>query len=261
MSEAEHSVCFDQAADYYDETRSLPSEGRDAVLDFLASELRNRGRCLDVGVGTGRTSLPLAAAGVQIVGADLSLPMMRKAIEKSGGRQPFPLVGADATRLPFAPNSFGSATIIHVLHTVPRWDTAIAEVVRVVQPGGFILLDPGDGKVDVLDQIEARFKEELLPARPPDARWTVELLDEAFRNHGCTLQLLQPFPIRFTTSPAELLVSLERGVASWQWSMDKNSFAPAAERTRAWARERFGSLDEPRVFSSIVQMRRYRVSA
>lgn len=255
------SVCFDQAADYYDETRSLPSEGRDKVLDILTSGLRDRRLCLDVGVGTGRTALPLAAAGVRLIGVDLSLRMMGKAIEKSGGRQLFPLVAADATRLPFAENSFDAATIIHVLHSVPRWDAAIAEVVRVVQPGGVIVLDTGDGRVDVLDAIEVRFKEELRPERPPATRWTIERLDQTFREHGCPVQLLRPVTVRFSASPAELLARLERGVASWQWSMDESAFRPAAERTKIWAQERFGPLDERRDFTSIVQMRLYRVSA
>jgi ubiquinone/menaquinone biosynthesis C-methylase UbiE len=66
------SICFDQAADYYDQTRSLPSKGRDQVLEILTAELGDSHLCLDVGVGTGRIALPLAAAGVRIIGLDLS---------------------------------------------------------------------------------------------------------------------------------------------------------------------------------------------
>jgi hypothetical protein len=51
------------------------------------------------------------------------------------------------------------------------------------------------------------------------------------------------------------------GIRSWQWSMDEAAFAPAAGRVRAWAEEQWGSLDEPRSFTTIVQMREYRVSA
>jgi hypothetical protein len=97
-SDPERSICFDRAADYYDETRSLPAEGRDRVPEILRSALPDGGLCLDVGVGPGRTALPLGAAGVRLVGIDLSLAMMAKAVAKSGGRQPFPLIAGDATR-------------------------------------------------------------------------------------------------------------------------------------------------------------------
>jgi ubiquinone/menaquinone biosynthesis C-methylase UbiE len=70
---AERSVCFDRAADYYDDTRSLPAAGRDRVFEILRSALPDGGLCLDVGVGTGRTAVPLAAEGVRVVGIDLSL--------------------------------------------------------------------------------------------------------------------------------------------------------------------------------------------
>jgi ubiquinone/menaquinone biosynthesis C-methylase UbiE len=257
-TDPERSVCFDRAADYYDDTRSLPAAGRDRVLEILRSALPDGGLCLDVGVGTGRTAVPLAAEGVRLVGIDLSLAMMGKAVAKSGGRRPFPLIAGDATRLPFTDNAFDGATIIHVLHTVPRWENAIAEAVRVVGPAGVVVLDTGDGRVDLLDDIEARFKMEL-PEQVPPARWTVELLDAAFRRHGCSLRLLPPVELQFERAPAELLDQLARGVASWQWSMDERTFGPAADRARSWAEERFGALDHPRSFTTTVQMREYRV--
>ena len=260
-SDPERSVCFDRAADYYDETRSQPAEGRDRVLEILRSALPDGGLCLDIGVGTGRTALPLAAAaGVRLVGIDLSLAMMAKAVAKSGGRQPFPLIACDATTLPFSDDAFDGAMIIHVLHSVPRWEDVIAEAVRVVRPGGVIVLDTGDGRTDILDDIEARFKMELPEVAPP-ARWTVELLDAAFRRHGCRARLLPPVELQFERAPAELLDKLERGVASWQWSMDARTFRPAADRVRTWAEEQFGALDQPRSFTTTVQMREYRVRA
>jgi ubiquinone/menaquinone biosynthesis C-methylase UbiE len=259
-SDPERSVCFDRAAGYYDETRSLPAEGRDRVLEILRSSLPDGGLCLDIGVGTGRTALPLTAAGVRLVGIDLSLAMMAKAVAKSGGHQPFPLVAADGTTLPFTDNSFDGAMIIHVLHSVPRWEDAIAEAVRVVRPGGVIVLDTGDGRTDILDDIEARFKMEL-PEQTQPTRWTVESLDAAFRRYGCTVGLLPAVELQFERAPAELLDKLERGVASWQWSMDARTFGPAADRVRTWAEEQFGALDQPRSFTTTVQMREYRVRA
>ena len=139
------SVSFDRAADRYDETRRLTARGepRDRAS---SSEPSSAGRqpCLEIGVGTGLIALPLHDAGVRMVGLDLSAAMLRKLAEKSGGRPAFPVLRGDATRLPFRDAVFGGAIARHVLHLIPRWQDAVAELVRVVRPGGVLLLNIGD---------------------------------------------------------------------------------------------------------------------
>jgi ubiquinone/menaquinone biosynthesis C-methylase UbiE len=133
--------------------------------------------------------LPLADAGIPVVGLDLSVPMMRKLLAKRSSPFPFPLVAGDVTVLPFRDDCFGTATIIHVLHSVPRWQRAIEETIRVVRPGGTIIVDTGDGPVEILDAIEARFKREL-PEQPTPTGWTLRSLDETFARHGCGVRHL-----------------------------------------------------------------------
>jgi len=94
------SVAFDRAAEYYDATRGLTPEALAETVAVLSEELAGRGRCLEIGVGTGRIGLPLYRSGVAMIGLDLSRPMMSKLIEKAAG-DPFPLVQGTATRLPF----------------------------------------------------------------------------------------------------------------------------------------------------------------
>ena len=53
-----------------------------------------------------------------MVGLDLSGQMLGKIVEKAGGRIPFPLVMAGATRLPFGDDRFGGAYARHVLHLI-----------------------------------------------------------------------------------------------------------------------------------------------
>ena len=78
-----------------------------------------------------------------MVGLDLSEAMLRKLVEKTGGRPAFPLLRGDATRLPFRDAVFGAAIARHALHLIPRWPDALAELVRVVRPGGVLLLNIG----------------------------------------------------------------------------------------------------------------------
>ena len=68
--------------------------------------------------------------------------MLAKLVEKAGGASPFPLVHGDATRMPFADDAFGGAYLRWVLHLIPDWRDALVEVVRVVAPGGVLLVVP-----------------------------------------------------------------------------------------------------------------------
>ncbi|MDP9224593.1 MAG: class I SAM-dependent methyltransferase, partial [Actinomycetota bacterium] len=100
------SVVFDRAAEYYDETRALTPQALAQTVEILSRELAERGRCLEIGVGTGRIGLPLHRAGMPMTGLDLSRPMMLKLREKAAG-DVFPLVQGTATTLPFRDGVFG----------------------------------------------------------------------------------------------------------------------------------------------------------
>ena len=129
------SVNFDRAADYYDTTRALPADSMDDLTALLAAELGGRQPGLEIGVGTGRIARPLSEGGVTLAGMDLSAGMLGRLIANAGGAPPFPLVRADATRLPFAAGSFGAVLAVHVLHLIPDWRVAVDESLRVLRPG------------------------------------------------------------------------------------------------------------------------------
>ena len=65
------SVRFDGAAEHYDQTRAIPDETMGRTISLLASELRDRGSVLEVGVGTGLLALRLHEAGIPVSGLDL----------------------------------------------------------------------------------------------------------------------------------------------------------------------------------------------
>ncbi len=96
-------------------------------------------------MGTGLISLPLAVAGIRMVGIDLSPAMLGKLVEKGGGHPPFPLVIGDAVGLPFVDDAFGAALARHVLHLIPDWRSVLSEIARVVVPGGVLLINLGGG--------------------------------------------------------------------------------------------------------------------
>jgi SAM-dependent methyltransferase len=244
------SVSFDRAADRYDETRRLTVEASRATVELLGSELRGRQPCLEIGVGTGLIALPLHDAGVRVVGLDLAAAMLRKLAEKSGGRPAFPVLRGDATRLPFHHAVFGGAIARHVLHLIPRWPDAVAELVRVVRPGGVLLLNIGsDGGPwqELQDRLEAA-------AGPSSTRAGLTAKDDASLDRtlerlGARFRELPPVWEQSDSTPARYFEEAEGRVFSWTWKVPADRLTAAIDTTRAWAQERFGSLDavlEPR---------------
>lgn len=137
-------ISFDRAAGYYDETRGLPGPVLERVVDQLAAELSGRGPALEVGVGTGRIAVPLRERGVELLGSDIA-PAMLERLVANAGRRPFPLLVADARSLPLANGRLGAVLVSHVLHLIADWQAAVDDMVRVMRPGGVLLVDFGGG--------------------------------------------------------------------------------------------------------------------
>jgi ubiquinone/menaquinone biosynthesis C-methylase UbiE len=117
------------------------SGGYHAFVDDLEAELlepvaRAGGRILEVGCGTGLILGRLAAAGARVVGADLSSGMLAAARARG-----FAVTQADATRLPLADARFDAVCSFKVLAHVPDARGALAEMARVLRPGGLLVAE------------------------------------------------------------------------------------------------------------------------
>ncbi len=113
--------------------------GRKAVA---AAGERPGGRVLDVGVGTG-LELPMFDRRTKLVGIDLSEPMLRRAQRRVGAKALANVEGLaamDATRLAFPDSHFDAVVAPYVLTVVPEPEASLDELVRVVKPGGEIIL-------------------------------------------------------------------------------------------------------------------------
>lgn len=257
-------VSFDRAAEYYDRTRSLPPEAMEGAVAMLSSELAGRGRCLEVGVGTGRIALPLAEAGVPMAGVDVSEPMVRKLVEKVGGSPPFPLALGDATALPFRGAAFGAALLVHVLHLVPAWSDAVDELLRVVRPGGVLLMDLGSRGDPAVEDVKQRMAEAAgLDRRPhPGLRHEdTPQFERRLAARGVRMRELPPVPFEHRAPMEERIAHLQDGLYSWTWPLDPETRRGAAEAVRAWARQEYGDLEEPRPMTGEVRYRAYDLPA
>jgi SAM-dependent methyltransferase len=219
------------------------------TIELLASELRGRDRVLEVGVGTGLLALPLREAGIEVAGVDLSPAMLRKCVEKAGGTVPLPLVVGDATRLPFADGAFGAAYLRWVLHLVPDWRAVLAEVVRVVRPGGVFLVNLGAYE-EARKAIQDRFAEITgVSLDPVGLHWAdYDELESAMTALGARVRELPSVNEGGTESLGEFVEGIEENRYSWTWPLGDDERLLAAAEVRSWAEERFGPLDERQRF-------------
>lgn len=137
MGERKRSLAFDRVADCYDATRGGDSRG--IVVSEALRPLLPAGRLLEIGVGTGVVAAALRAAGLDVVGVDLSGPMLARAQRRLGPR----IVQADAQALPVADGAVAAVYAVWVLHLVADVRAVLAECVRVTRPGGRVLIVTG----------------------------------------------------------------------------------------------------------------------
>jgi SAM-dependent methyltransferase len=252
------SVRFDRAAEFYDTSRAMSTDAMASTVDLLERELGGRRRVLEVGVGTGLLALPLHGRGVELVGLDLSPPMLGRLVEKAGGRPPFPLVVADATRMPFPDEVFGAAYLRWVLHLIPDWRAALAEVARVVAPGGVFVANM-DSFAGERGEIHHRFGEIVgTPLEPVGLAWEAfDELDEAMASSSATARALPTIRGAGTENLGGFVDAIEEGRWSWTWPVPEATRVRAARELRAWAEERFGPLDRPRRYEREMVWRAY----
>ena len=113
-------------------TAGADPEYEEQILPLAARELAGARQVLDVGCGDGQVSRLAASLGAEVVGIDPTWNCVSVAHQR--GRASFARAGAGA--LPFADGAFDAVVACLVFEHIRDVDQAIAEVARVLQPGG-----------------------------------------------------------------------------------------------------------------------------
>jgi SAM-dependent methyltransferase len=138
-----HDYFGEEVAATYDDDSDVFGPGEvDATVDVLA-ELAGGGRALELGIGTGRIGLPLAARGVPVQGIELSRAMAARLQAKPGGEQIAVTIGDFATT-----TVDGTFSLVYlVFNTIMNLTTQEAQVACFrnvaahLEPGGCFVIE------------------------------------------------------------------------------------------------------------------------
>jgi demethylmenaquinone methyltransferase/2-methoxy-6-polyprenyl-1,4-benzoquinol methylase len=130
---------FDRIAPIYDAMNRLMTAGLDRRWrrETAAAVVRPGDRVLDVCCGTGDLALAAAEAGGKVTGLDFSEAMLERARRKAPAIE---WVSGDALALPFADDSFEAVTIGFGLRNLADAEPGLAELRRVLSPGGRVAI-------------------------------------------------------------------------------------------------------------------------
>ena len=165
----EVAAMFDGVARRYDRTNTVISLGQDRSWRRAtrhALGLNPGERVLDLGAGTGVSTVELERSGADAIGVDISLGMLRV------GKQARPaatLLAGDALALPFPDHTFDAVTISFALRNTTDADAALREMARVTRPGGRLVVC--EFSHPIWTPFRVAYLSYLMRALPVGARW------------------------------------------------------------------------------------------
>ena len=126
---------FDRIAPVYDAMNRTMTAGLDRRWRRITAEsvVRSGDEVLDACCGTGDLAIAAARAGGRVTGLDFSEQMLERARKKAPELE---WLSGDLLQLPFADASFDAATVGFGVRNVEDLERALAELRRVLRPGG-----------------------------------------------------------------------------------------------------------------------------
>ncbi len=241
---------WDEYAPFYD-WENARTVGRRDVPFWRRVAGAVRGRVLELGCGTGRVSLPLARAGVDLVGVDRSAPMLDRAVRRrrrSGSRVAAPaFVRADIRRLPFAARQFEAVIAPYgILQSLVRERDLAATldaVARVIRPGGVFGIDlvpdvPNWREYRNRVQMRGRARGAhltLIESVRQDARRRLTIFDQVYVERRARRVTRHEFALTFRTlSVPEMSARLERAGFEVETILGDYRGRPWDDRAAVW---------------------------
>lgn len=151
-----------------DQVRATPFWRSIKDLTFRLLDLTPSGTYLDVGCGTGDDAAAMADQGVDralVVGLERSATMLSEARARFGNSEGLAFTRGDSEHLPFADGSFDGARVERLLQHVVDPRLTLAEIIRVLRPGGRLVAAEPDYGTLIVTGADARVTRAILDER------------------------------------------------------------------------------------------------
>ena len=247
---------WDEYAPFYD-WENAQTLGRRDVAFWQRVAKGAKGRVLELGCGTGRIALPLARAGISMVGIDRSEPMLGRAarrralLRKRKGVTRRPALGlarGDIRALPFLPGSFGMVLAPYgVLQSLLRdkdLDATLDAVASVLPPGGVFGVDlvpdvpqwkEYTNRVQMRGRTSGGVHLTLVESVRQDRRRRVTIFEQEYRARRGRTVTVHPFTLKFRTLPVRRMTErLERAGFAIRAVLGDYRGRPWDERADVW---------------------------
>jgi ubiquinone/menaquinone biosynthesis C-methylase UbiE len=235
------SITFDRAADYYDHVTGFPPGYGAPIAAFIAQTggLSSANRVVEVGIGTGKISLPLARHVNAVHGVDISRPMMERLRAKQTDEAVY-LAQADARLLPYPDHVFDAAVVVHVFHLIPNWQQVLSELARVLKPNGLLL--HGWTETDLAD-LWAKIDN---AQKPTTVRMPLENKRETIISKGWQFVFGDiGYPYSYSIAPQEIINSIQSRQYWTTWTLSDEELSAMVSAASETFRQKYGSLDTP----------------
>lgn len=160
-----------EQASIYDDTHDI----HPVAADIFSMRVAESDKVLDLGTGTGfvRSTIP----SNDVVGIDISRPMLKEG-EEDGSE----LIEGVVGQIPLRSNSVDVITGRSVLHHFPNLDRAASECLRVLRPGGEIVIANEPKGMSLVNRLSNRFRSWMGSLLANKSDWKHELAGE-FQTH------------------------------------------------------------------------------
>ncbi len=174
----------------YETIRKLEAEnwwfvGMRDIARVLMRNLPQVNRAVDIGCGSGGNLALLSEVSREVIALDLSATALKMTRDRlSAGEKVAGLVGADAQRLPLSSASVDLAWLFNVLEHLPDDRACLAEMARILKPGGHAVIATSASMWlwsdhDVANHHERRYRKEELSLLLEGAGFRVRRLTNA----------------------------------------------------------------------------------
>ncbi|MBM3118552.1 MAG: methyltransferase domain-containing protein [Chloroflexi bacterium] len=227
------NVDYAEVSKTYDDYRSYPEDVINRIIEF--GKISEGMRILDLGCGTGTVACNLLKLiNAEIIGVDISLPMLQVAREKS---LEVIYANADNGWLPFADNSFNAIIGAYVIHQINDLPLLFSECYRILCDGVLVLLTSSHKQIEAQHPVIKQFFPRCIDidkSRFPDIRKIDYLLKSAgFKDNEHEEVMVENIPIDQT-----YLQKVKNKYVSTYHMLEQKEFQVGVKRLESFIKSR-----------------------